>query len=177
MILKIVIYCLVLQFLFTSPGMAALGAQHAVITKDKEHASVDVLVGAIDETTVEGAVHFKIQDGWHIYAADPGDTGVATTISLEGSKVLWYDIHWPKHEVDVLKIGKKTFTSNVYTSSVAFPFVAKFESGTKEIKVELQFAVCGETCIPTKKTLALDVSKSKFVDEKHTELIREWQDR
>ena len=175
--MKIVIYCLVLQFLFTSPGLAEHGAQYAAMTNNEEHASVDILVGSIDETTVEGAVYFEIQDGWHIYAADPGDTGVATSISLKGSKVLWYDIHWPKHKVDVLKVGRKTFKSNVYTSSVAFPFVAKLESGAKEIKVELQFAVCGEICIPIKKTLALDVSKRKFVDEKHTALIRKWRNK
>ncbi len=66
-------------------GLIVLGSFAAAATAAESHVRISAVanVSAVEPgKTVTVAVRFEIDDGWHIYWTNPGDSGVATRLKL-----------------------------------------------------------------------------------------------
>ncbi|QYK52921.1 MAG: hypothetical protein KF824_11750 [Fimbriimonadaceae bacterium] len=95
-------------------------------------------------------VRVTMDDGWHIYWKNPGDSGIPTKINWnlpKGWKVS--DMKWPTPQA----IEADGFTSFGYEKSVLFmtrivaPKDAKIGSNIP-ISADMEFLICKESCLP-----------------------------
>ncbi len=144
------------------------------------HVNVKVLVGAVTPNKVSVAVMCEVQPGWHIYAKDPGDTGMPTRFWIEGSNTKSLNVHWPKFSKVSEAIPGRVLESNVYEGTVVFPITFTVLKGSESplLHLHVGFAVCGEVCIPQERRLEITLpSDAKFEDPEVIELIRQWKRR
>ena len=155
-------------------GFATLDQQPVTTTLIAEHASVK----PGGRTRI--GVYFEIQDGWHIYAKDPGDAGLPT-------KIIWSvpdgvrvgPLVWPKPHEFLDPGDIKTFGyagAAVLYSPLAFTSTA----GTQRmipIHAKVEWLACKELCLPgsAQLELALPVSSNPPVYSTHAELFEQIQ--
>lgn len=100
------------------------------------------------------AVSFEVDEGWHIYWKNPGDTGAAPkfNFTVEGGTI--GPILWPYPER--MKVGD--LTNMGYERRVAFPFALTADEGGTKVRIEarLEWLVCQEECIPGFGNLTLE---------------------
>lgn len=103
-------------------------------------------------------VHFDIEDGWHIYAQEPGDAGLPTKIAWSGPPgVKFGELVWPPaHEFveagDIHTFGYSG-SAVLYTTMTYHVTHGAREHLPLEAKVE--WLMCKDVCIPSKATLTL----------------------
>ena len=107
--------------------------------------------------TVELALHFRFQPGWHIYWMNPGDAGQAPRIEVfapAGSTV--GDVRWPAPERHV----DGPITTFVHQGDVLLPFPLTLPaslSGTTALSVKASWLVCKDICIPEEGVFRLEL--------------------
>ncbi|MCA9538138.1 MAG: thioredoxin family protein [Myxococcales bacterium] len=99
-------------------------------------------------------VHFALDDGWHVYWRNPGESG-------EPPKVRWQlpdgwqagDIDWPVPHV----VATGPILNYGYEGSVLLPVTLRPAAGAAPLTAEakVRWLVCQEECIPGKATLTL----------------------
>jgi thiol:disulfide interchange protein len=99
----------------------------------------------------------KTESHWHTYWRDPGDAGLATTLSLElpaGLKAS--EILWPKPKVFKDPGGLTGYGYEGDTLlPVAIQIPASYQASTIEIKAKADWLVCKDVCIPGSAALTL----------------------
>ena len=101
-------------------------------------------------------VSFTIQEGWHIYAQNPGDAGRPT-------KIVWFGpwgatfspLVWPKPQAFIDPGDIKTFG---YTNAVLLSSTLSLSSTVKaavQVKAKAEWLACKEACIPGSAELEL----------------------
>jgi len=118
-----------------------------------EHASVQP-----DGRTRIG-VHFEIEDGWHIYANNPGDAGLPTTIRWTGpSWVSFGPLQWPPPEQFLDPGDIKTFgysgTTVLYSTLQSRAKMHRSQIALS-IRAHVEWLACKELCIPGSADLGL----------------------
>jgi len=122
-------------------------------------------------------IRIAMDDGWHIYWKNPGDSGIPTKVKWNlpsGWKVS--DMKWPTPHA----IEADGFTSFGYDNSVLFmtrivaPSNAKLGSRIP-VSVDIDFLVCKEACLPgnAKATMFLNVGEAALI--KPTERAKEFE--
>ncbi|MGN7661631.1 MAG: protein-disulfide reductase DsbD domain-containing protein [Anaplasma sp.] len=139
------------------------------------HVNTRVLVGSVTNDTVGVIVVFDIQDGWHIYAKNPGDTGMPTVFSFDEREVKMHEVHWPRHSEIRDEVNGKVLKSNVYSGTVAFPMTLEVAEGTQQIRLRTSFSACGPMCVPQRRSLVADLPTHGFEDSEVLALIDEWK--
>ena len=140
----------------------AVGAQ-AATTSDSPKAHVSLAVDATElaEGHAWAVVHFNLEDGWHIYWRNPGDSGLEPTISWslpEG--VSAGPIHWPAPH----RIQYESLYNYGYEKEVSFlvPLEVKAAPGTPAtLHAKVNWLICSDICIPesTEVTATIDPSR------------------
>ena len=101
----------------------------------------------------------KTESHWHTYWRDPGDAGLATTLSLElpaGLKAS--EILWPKPKVFKDPGGLTGYGYEGDTLlPVAIAIPASYAGSTIEIKAKADWLVCKDVCIPGSAALSLSL--------------------
>lgn len=96
---------------------------------------------------------FKPDPDWHIYWKNPGDTGLAPTISWQGD-AQFGELNWPFPESipisHLVNLGYHHETV-LWTTYDANP-------DTKIVTANVDWLVCKEACIPGSASLSIDVS-------------------
>ncbi|MGN7678633.1 MAG: protein-disulfide reductase DsbD domain-containing protein [Anaplasma sp.] len=161
---------LILFFCYTSTSYAD-GTEYV------DHVNTKVLVGSVTDNTVDVVVVFNIQDGWHIYAQNPGDTGMPTVFSFDDGEVKMHKVHWPEHSETQDEVDGKVMKSNVYSGTVAFPITLEVVEGTQRIKLRTSFSACGPLCIPQRRSLTVDLPAHGFEDGEVLAMINEWKEK
>lgn len=129
--------------------------------KYNDHTNVQVVVEAHSEGKVGASVVIDVEPGWHIYAEDPGDVGMPTKFWFEDDKVRNVRIEWPKFSRTSVQLGKKVFKSNTYKGVTRFPITFEMvDDTTKQLQLNVSYAVCGEMCIPVQHVLNLEIPAS-----------------
>ncbi|MBX3113204.1 MAG: hypothetical protein KF836_01435 [Fimbriimonadaceae bacterium] len=112
-------------------------------------------------------VRVSMDDGWHIYWKNPGDSGIPTKINWnlpKGWKVS--DMKWPTPHA----IEAEGFTSFGYDNSVLFmtrivtPKDAKIGSKIL-VSADMEFLICKESCLPgnAKLSMFLNVGEAALI--------------
>lgn len=120
-------------------------------------------------------VSFELEDGWHIYAEDPGDAGLATQVAW-GSSSHWVQfgpLQWPKPQefIDPGDIRTRGYSGAVVLHSTLtrnVPMVLRrnifpTDEPQLQVRAEVKWLACKEICIPggAQLELTLPVSEGK----------------
>ncbi len=111
-------------------------------------------------------VRLQMQDGWHTYWENPGDSGSpfeANWSTDEG--VIVENVQWPTP----ITIPYPPLMTYGYEGDIVFPFQVfrSQETELKTISVDFNFLICADICIPESASLSLDLtsaSPSKILD-------------
>ena len=123
-------------------------------------------------------VYFEIEDGWHIYAEDPGDAGLPTRVTWSGSERLSFGpLQWPApHEfLDPGDIRTFGYTGAlVLSSKMAVPaeWPDRLAAGLR-VTADVRWLACKDVCIPDKANLnlVLPLSPDPPVPSTHAHLF------
>jgi thiol:disulfide interchange protein/DsbC/DsbD-like thiol-disulfide interchange protein len=98
--------------------------------------------------TVMAGIRLKMQPAWHTYWRNPGDAGIATTVTwILPPGVTAGGIQWPVPE----KIVTPPLTSYAYSDEVMLlvplKIAANVSPGPLELKVTVKWQECSELCV------------------------------
>ena len=108
-------------------------------------------------------IRLQMQDGWHTYWENPGDSGSpfeATWTTDAG--VIIENVSWPTPQT----IPYPPLMTFGYEGDVVFPFQVFRSLDTKltEIILDFDFLICADICIPEQATLTLDLTSVSSSD-------------
>ncbi|HLI67802.1 MAG TPA: thioredoxin family protein [Caulobacteraceae bacterium] len=147
-------------FLFTvaaggiGPAMAApVRASHLSAELVADHAAIT------PGGTIELALRQQIDDGWHTYWRDPGDSGQATSLDWtlpagwSAGGLVWA----PPRQLPTGPLMDYGYTGEVLLPlTLAAPKDAR-PGQTVTLKAHAQFLVCKDVCVPADAQLSLDL--------------------
>ena len=112
-----------------------------------------------DQESFYVGVRLQMQDGWHTYWENPGDSGSpfeANWITDEG--VIIENVQWPTP----ITIPYPPLMTYGYEGDIVFPFQVfrSQETELKTISVDFNFLICADICIPESASLSLDLSSA-----------------
>jgi len=131
--------------------------QHAKLALVSEQ---DALVAG---KTLWLGIQFDLQDGWHTYWSNPGDSGEAPRIEWQLPPGFQADeIHWPYPE----RLPVPPFMDYGYAHEVLLPVSLTVPSNLKDVDsmrlaARVNYLVCREVCIPGKKQVELSLPVRK----------------
>ncbi len=114
------------------------------------------------------AIKFKIEDGWHMYWLNPGDSGLAPTVEWttpEGVK-LSTDLHFPPpHRIDAGG-GVESFGYEKELVVIADGKIDPSVTGPVKIDAKLTWLVCKEVCLSesASSSVTLSVGEASAAD-------------
>ena len=112
-------------------------------------------------------VRLEMQDGWHTYWENPGDSGNPFNARWStDAGVIIENVSWPTPQT----IPYPPLMTYGYEGDVVFPFQVfrSLDTELTEISLDFDFLICADICIPEKATLTLDLtsaSSSDFLDQ------------
>lgn len=102
-------------------------------------------------------VRVTLEEDWHIYWKNPGDTGLPTRVDwLLPSKFVVGPMLWPAPS----RFNLENFVNFGYGRTVIFPFQLKVaedvRSGRHSISADVSWLICKDLCIPGEAQLFMD---------------------
>ncbi|MFL2822687.1 MAG: protein-disulfide reductase DsbD domain-containing protein [Paracoccaceae bacterium] len=119
-----------------------------------------------DETIVIG-LNINLKEGWKTYWRHSGTTGLPTVINIKKIPDMEdFEILWPKPEVQ----ENDGNISLIYKNEILIPIVIKLNNKNLPylFKLNIDFGVCKNICIPVKKYLTFEIKNSKISSRKDT---------
>ena len=113
----------------------------------------------LNQESFHVGVRLQMQDGWHTYWENPGDSGSpfeANWTTDEG--VIIENVQWPTP----ITIPYPPLMTYGYEGDIVFPFQVfrSQETELKTISVDFNFLICADICIPESASLSLDLSSA-----------------
>ncbi len=138
--------------------LASIGASAASIP----HGTVDLV--AEDKTIAPGrqfyvGLHFQLEEGWHIYWVNPGDSGEPPRVEWSFPKGLTAgEMEWPAPK----RLGTPTIVDFGYDAPVTLlvPIRAAAtlpSNQPAQLDADLHVLVCREICVPGKAHISLSL--------------------
>ncbi len=129
----------------------------------EKHVAVDVLADTTAVTPGKAftvGVRFKIDAGWHIYWTNPGDSGLATRVSLDlPAGYTAGPVEFPAPKViklpgDIVNYG---YEDEVMLLVPVTPPKDAADGQTVTVKAKASWLVCQDNCVPGKGSASVDV--------------------
>ena len=145
-------FLIFLQFLLPSLAFATpVQTDHATVELISEYDAI------VPGQSFDLAVRFDLEEGWHIYWENPGDSGLATVVDWAlPENIVAGEIQWPA--------PKRIFLGDLvnYGYEEGAVFIVTMQA-PKDLKVgselaitaDLFWLICKETCLPEEATLDL----------------------
>ncbi len=158
------------QFCLLITSWAASWADQGLqATISTPHATVSLISNysiIIPEQEFWIGLHFKLKPGWHIYYANPGDSGLAPkALFNEQANLAIGEISWPTPEI----IPFGPLVNYGYQGEVLLPIRVvsnkSTKNGTIELTAKVTWLVCEEDCIPEKGTFTLAIEQGNSLVE------------
>lgn len=108
------------------------------------------------------ALKFKIEDGWHIYWRNPGDSGLPTEINWEEGKFTTTDIQWPIPE----KIPFTGLANYGFEDEVVLFTAIRLERNlidNLEVNANISWLVCKEACLPGDQDISFELPMGREI--------------
>jgi len=125
------------------------------------HAKASLITNlqSLNQESFHVGVRLQMQDGWHTYWENPGDSGSpfeANWSTDEG--VIVENVQWPTP----ITIPYPPLMTYGYEGDIIFPFQVfrSQETELKTISVDFNFLICADICIPESASLSLDLSSA-----------------
>ena len=143
-------------------GPAAARAQDASPWDKQPHAQARLIAGSVmksaDATYLHAGVEIRLDAGWKTYWREPGDSGVPPTFDFSGSEnVKSVAVEWPAPERFPDGAGGNSIG---YVGRLVLPLriVQKDAGKHASVHLKLNYAVCGNLCVPAEATLELAIT-------------------
>ncbi len=127
---------------------------------------------------IEVAVRIKMEDGWHIYWKNPGDSGLPTEVQwqlpeqFQAGPLLW---PYPERE-DVSPLATYVLKDQIFLfSRIKIPDALKI--GDKiSLNAEVKWLACELQCVPGKAKVSANIPISEQVPVDNDYLLKERQE-
>ncbi len=105
------------------------------------------------------AIHFKIDDGWHLYWKNPGDAGAPPSIEWQlPDGFSAGEIQWPyPHRIDLPPLTDFGYDRELTLLVEITPPSNLPESRNVELRATIDWLVCTEICIPGETEVKLEL--------------------
>jgi thiol:disulfide interchange protein/DsbC/DsbD-like thiol-disulfide interchange protein len=127
--------------------------------------------------TVLAGIQLRMDERWHTYWKNSGDSGMPTTIDWQlPPGVTGGEIQWPVPE----KLAEKEFTTYIYKNEVVLLVPLKLssslQSGSLDLKAKVAWLECDVQCVPGKADVhaTLTIGPESKVSKDST-LLADWQ--
>ena len=103
-------------------------------------------------------VLFDIEEGWHIYAQDPGDAGLPTQVTWSGhDRIAFGSLQWPEpyEFLDPGDIRTFGYAGTVVLSSALAG--SKPLAAEARIHADVEWLACKDVCIPGSAALEFEI--------------------
>lgn len=144
----------ILTFSFLMAALVFADESFAIMLKDgTEKVSVSIIPNSNQlnpEQNIEFLVKFKMHDGWHILAENPGDVGIPTVVNWtlpEGYTL--ESKEWSKFK----KFGDDIITQYGYDDVALYKvkiLPIKTDMMSADFKADISWLACKEECVPEK---------------------------
>ena len=108
-------------------------------------------------------VRLEMQDGWHTYWENPGDSGSPFEAKwTTDTGVIIENVSWPTPQT----IPYPPLMTYGYEGDVVFPFQVfrSLDTELTKISLDFDFLICADICIPEQATLTLDLTTASSSD-------------
>jgi thiol:disulfide interchange protein DsbD len=134
-------------------------AQPVVPTLIAEHASIQ------PGGATRVGVHFEIEEGWHIYAKNPGDAGLPTEVTWTAPRGVGLGpLRWPKPQrfIELGNIRTNGYTGTIVLASrlVLLTTSTDSEETAFPVRAHVKWLACKDICVPGSADLKLSISVS-----------------
>jgi DsbC/DsbD-like thiol-disulfide interchange protein len=157
--------------------LAAASLLHTA-AQTSPHARVELLsrqTAIVPGSSLQLGIHFILEEGWHIYWINPGDSGQPPSFA-------WYwppgfsagEIQWPRPE---RLQPSKELVDYGYDGEVLLPLTIHpppaIGDRSAEFGAEAKWLICREVCIPEHASLhlTLPVSSAVGIEQRHAQLF------
>ena len=108
---------------------------------------------------VHVGLRLKMDNEWHTYWRNPGDTGLPTTIAWKLPKGFAAgDIEWPApHRIDIATLANYGYDSEIVLPVTLSTTAALKPGQSVPVKAHAEWLVCREQCIPGAADLELEL--------------------
>jgi thiol:disulfide interchange protein DsbD len=107
-------------------------------------------------------VHFDLEDGWHIYWRNPGDSGSPPVVQwATPPQMRPGDFEWPAPE----RIDVDGLVNYGYHGTVVLPVpltIAADAAASGTVTASLRWLICKDMCVPGRATVALTLPPAGF---------------
>src|ERR1700749_4794980 len=137
-----------LAALFIIVLSAGVRAEDASTWQKDSHSQLRLLAGSRSGTVLLGGIAFQLQQGWHTYWRNPGDSGVPPRFDFSKSdNVEAVTVLWPAPQKFDDGSGG---VSLGYHDQIVLPLriVPKSVDKPVTLRAEINYAVCEKLCIP-----------------------------
>lgn len=129
--------------LWTALSFAQKPLSYDVIGEHVKIRAVVPQIFSVDEETLVG-LHFELEEEWHVYWKNPGDSGAAPKFDFTTSTAKMGPVLWPAP----IRIPVAHLTNIGYEKNVTYLFSTKPTSAVVDIDIDLEWLVCKVECIP-----------------------------
>ena len=132
------------------------------------HAEVSLIKGSYANNQLVIGIKMDMQDNWHTYWKNPGDSGGPIKVGWDYSNTILNigEVLWPAPEL----IPYPPLMTYGYEDSVIFPFIVNLAvEGTSsnqedleidaDIEADIDFLICADICVPEKAYIKTSLSK------------------
>ncbi|RMG56449.1 MAG: hypothetical protein D6723_00345 [Acidobacteria bacterium] len=180
-----------LAFLVGVPNERAINIEGSMTTEEhhlsqapKEHPVKAQLLADASQIhpgqTFTLGVLFDLQPGWHIYWQNPGDAGLATTVTFalpEGFQLGKLQWPLPKKFIEPGDIVTYGYTNRtLLMTTVRAPDNLR-PGSTVELRARAAWLCCRKICIPGQTALRLELPIGQSRPSPHTALFATWRSR
>ena len=125
-------------------------------------------------------VHIEIEEGWHIYANDPGDAGLPTKISWSANVgASFSELYWPTPQefLDPGNIRTFGYSGTVVLYSTVHPHSWRETPSELTVYADVKWLACKDLCVPgsAQLELTLPVSDQPPVFSTHAQFFEQVQ--
>jgi len=125
--------------------------------RDAPHARVTLLSSTLGFDPARGTrlgVHFQLDDGWHVYWKNPGESGTPPAVTWEADGLEFSDFEFPTPER--LQVPGATIYGYVHDVTLLVDVAASSGSGASvqnsgaravEIHATVDYVICADVCV------------------------------
>jgi thiol:disulfide interchange protein/DsbC/DsbD-like thiol-disulfide interchange protein len=151
------VLALVLGLLGAETSSVAAESTVAASARDRVSLVSDVDQVAAGQGGFQLGLQFQLSPGWHVYWQNPGDAGLAPTISLTlPPETMASPLRWPVPR----RLAEGPVTTYGYEKAVLLPFTvtpSHSAGGSLPITASANWLVCRDICVPESGHFRLDL--------------------
>lgn len=107
-------------------------------------------------TSIDVALRLDLEDGWHSYWINPGDSGIPVALEWTAGGAMAGPLQYPYPErLDIEGLASYAYEgSPLFLTRIAVPDDA---TGTLDLEADATWLVCEAICLPARQTVSLSI--------------------